>query len=292
MDDILVYVNQFKDLLVIYGMRLLMALLMLVVGLWLIRRFVNLMGNLMTRRAVDESLIPFLKSLISITFKVVLILSIISVLGVPTASFLAVLGSAGLAIGLALQGSLSNFAGGVLILTVKPFKKGDFITALSVSGTVHTINLLNTVLKTPDNQTIYIPNGQLAGATITNFSVEPTRRLVSDFGISYGDDIQKAKSIIESIIKADERIMEDPAPVIVVVSLGESAVNISARVWVKREDYWAVNFHLQEQVKIGFDTEGITIPFPQRTLHLSANSGNLFNAQSRGPAPAPEQVLK
>lgn len=282
MDEILMYVNEFRDLLVIYGMRMLMALLMLVVGLWLIGRFVNLMGTVMIKREVDESLLPFLKSLISITLKIVLILSIISVLGVPTASFLAVLGSAGLAIGLALQGSLSNFAGGVLILTVKPFRKGDFITALSVSGTVNTINLLNTVLKTPDNQTIYIPNGQLAGATITNFSVEPTRRLVIEFGISYGDDIKKAKSIIEAQVKADERILQEPAPVIAVVSLGNSAVNISTRVWVKREDYWAVNFALHENVKYQFDAEDITIPFPQRDVHFYQHGLQQVDSQA-GP---------
>lgn len=289
------YVNEFRDLLVVYGMRLLMALIMLAVGLWLIGRFVNLMGALMIKREVDESLIPFLKSLISITLKIVLILSIVSVLGVPTASFLAVLGSAGLAIGLALQGSLSNFAGGVLILTVKPFRKGDFITALSVSGTVHTINLLNTVLKTPDNQTIFIPNGQLAGATITNFSVEPTRRLVIEFGISYGDDIKKAKSIIEEQVKADERILQEPAPVIAVISLGDSSVNISTRVWVKREDYWAVNFALHENVKYQFDAEDITIPFPQRDVHFFQHGPQRIDGQPQQPTPgqdAPQQVLK
>lgn len=292
MEEVQVYVDQFQDLLVVYGMRMIMALVMLVVGLWLANRFVNLMGALMTKREVDASLIPFLKSLISITLRVVVILSIISVLGVPTASFLAVLGSAGLAIGLALQGSLSNFAGGVLILTVKPFKKGDFITALSVSGTVDIINLLNTVLKTPDNQTIFIPNGQLAGATITNFSVEPTRRLVIDFGIGYQDDIKKAKEIIDSVIKGDERILAEPLPMVVVVGLGDSSVNVSLRVWVKIEDYWAVNFALHEAVKYRFDAEGITIPFPQRTLHFSPSNNNPLESQPQGPALAPEPDLK
>lgn len=268
MEDISVYIVKLEEMIFVYGARLVLAIVILVVGLWLIRRFIVLMEKIMIKREVDESLLPFLKSIISITLKVVLILSMISTLGVPTASFIAVLGSAGLAIGLALQGSLSNFAGGVLILTVKPFRKGDFITAMGVSGTVHLIHLLNTVLKTPDNQTIFIPNGQLAGATITNFSVEPTRRLVIDFGISYGDDIRKAKGIIEAQVKADERILEDPAPNIVVVGLGDHSVNISMRVWVKREVYWDVNFDLHEKVKYQFDEEGITIPFPQRDIHV------------------------
>lgn len=268
MEDILIYVSQFQDLVVVYGLRLIWSAIMLMVGLWLIRKLIGVVEKLMVKRAVDESLQPFLKSIISISLKVVLVLSIISILGVPTASFLAVLGSAGLAIGLALQGSLSNFAGGVLILTVKPLRKGDFINTMSVSGTVHQINLLNTILKTPDNQTVFIPNGQLAGATITNFSIEPTRRLVMEFGISYGDNIKKAKGIIEEQIKGDERVLEDPAPNIVVISWGESSVNISTRIWVKREDYWAVHFDFFEKVKYRFDEEGITIPFPQRDVHV------------------------
>ncbi|WP_017733400.1 mechanosensitive ion channel family protein [Nafulsella turpanensis] len=268
MDDVAVYVDQLTEMVVVYGFNLLMAILILIVGWWLIGRFVNVIGRVMAKREVDESLRPFLESIMGIMLKVVLLLSVVSVLGVPTASFLAVLGSAGLAIGLALQGSLSNFAGGVLILTVKPFRKGDFIQAMGVSGTVHIINLLNTVLKTPDNQTIYMPNGQLAGATITNFSVEPTRRLVINFGISYKDDIEKAKDIIRQEAEADPRVLKEPAPSIVVSGLLDNAVNVSMRIWTTKEDYWDVNFALHEQVKQHFDRENITIPFPQRDLHV------------------------
>ncbi len=272
MESVSVYIAELEKLVVVYGVQyglnLLQSILILVVGFWLIGKFIDLVGKLMQKRGVDESLQPFLKSLLSIGLKVIVILSVISILGVPTASFLAVLGSAGLAIGLALQGSLSNFAGGVLLLTVKPFRKGDFISTMGVTGTVNLINLLNTVLKTPDNQTIFIPNGQLAGATITNFSVEPTRRLVMEFGIHYDDDIKTAKEIIETQVKADERILAEPAPQIVVISWGESSINISTRIWVKREDYWAVNFHFHERIKYEFDAAGITIPFPQRDLHI------------------------
>ena len=268
MDDVAVYVDQLKEMVVVYGFNLIMAILILVVGWWLVGRFVEIIGKVMEKREVDESLQPFLKSIMGILLKVVLLLSVVSILGVPTASFLAVLGSAGLAIGLALQGSLSNFAGGVLILTVKPFRKGDYIQAMGVSGTVHLIHLLNTVLKTPDNQTIYMPNGQLAGATITNFSEEPTRRLVINFGIGYKDDIQKAKSIIQQEVEADARVLKEPAPSIVVSALGDNAVNIAMRVWTSTSEYWDVNFSLHEKVKNHFDRENITIPYPQRDLHI------------------------
>ena len=268
MEDLIVYIEELKNIIIVYGLQLILGIVFLLVGWWGIKRMIHLVENLMVKRGVDESLQPFLLSIVSISLKVVLILSVISQLGVPTASFLAVLGSAGLAIGLALQGSLSNFAGGVLILTVKPFRKGDFIQAMSVSGTVHLIHLLNTVLKTPDGQLIFIPNGQLAGATITNFSAEPTRRLVINFGISYGDDIAKAKAIIQQEVEADERVLKEPAPSIVVNALGDHAVNIAMRVWTGKDDYWAVNFDLHEKVKNHFDREDITIPFPQRDVHV------------------------
>ena len=272
MEDVNVLISEFEKLVLVYsvdyGLKLLQSVLILIIGFWIAKKLVEILGALMVKRGVDESLQPFLKSIISIGFKVIVLLCVVQVLGVPAASFLAVLGSAGLAIGLALQGSLSNFAGGVLILTVKPFRKGDFISTMGVSGTVHLINLLNTVLKTPDNQTIFIPNGQLAGATVTNFSVEPNRRLVMEFGIHYKDDIQSAKAIIEEVVKADERVLEEPAPQIVVISWGESSVNISTRIWVKKEDYWAVNFYMHEKIKYEFDAAGITIPFPQRDVHV------------------------
>lgn len=268
MDNFVVLVEEIKKVVILYGLQLVLSIAFLLFGWWGIKRLVHLVGKLMIKRGVDESLQPFLLSIIGIGLKVVLILSVISHLGVPTASFIAVLGSAGLAIGLALQGSLSNFAGGVLILTVKPFRKGDFIQAMNVSGTVHLIHLLNTVLKTPDGQLIFIPNGQLAGATITNFSAEPTRRLVINFGISYGDDIAKAKAIIQEEIEADERVLKDPEPSIVVNALGDNAVNIAMRVWTHIDVYWAVNFDLHEKIKNHFDREDITIPFPQRDIHV------------------------
>ncbi len=274
MNDITTYILDARELIILFASHLVLAAIMLVVGLWLISKLISFIISMMEKKEVDESLRPFLKSVVSITLKIILIISVISVLGVPTTSFIALIGSAGLAIGLALQGSLSNFAGGILILTIKPFKKGDFITAQGESGTVFQISIFNTILKTPNNQIVYIPNGKLAGSTITNFSAESTRRLVIEWGISYNDDIPKAKAILARIIEADERILKEPAPSIVVTSLGDSSVNITSRVWCTNGDYWAVNFELHEKVKMTFDEEDITIPFPQRDVHFYAAQSN------------------
>ena len=195
-------------------------------------------------------------------------------MGIATSSFLAIIGSAGLAIGLALQGSLANFAGGVLILLIKPFGKGNFIKAGGEMGTVHQINIFNTVLKTPDNQTVYIPNGQLAGNVIVNFSDEETRRLVINPSIGYEADISKAKGILSSIINGHDQILEDPKPKIVVMAASE--VVLSIRVWVLNSDYWDIFFHLQETIKLEFDKAGISIPFPQTTLSFSKDAAEVL----------------
>jgi small conductance mechanosensitive channel len=258
-----------QDLLVQFGGKLVIALILLILGFWIINRFTRFLNNVMSKREVDESLRPFLIRLLNISLKVIVLIPIISILGIATSSFLALVGSAGLAIGLALQGSLANFAGGVIILTLKPFRKGQFIKAQGEMGTVDKINIFNTVLKTPDNQTVYIPNGQLAGSTIMNFSEEDTRRLVIDASIGYEDDIGKAKKVISDIIASNSGILKEPAPQVVVLSMGDNAVIISLRVWVKTSNYWNVYFELQEKIKLTFDQEGISIPFPQTTLSLS-----------------------
>jgi len=258
-----------QDLLVQFGGKLVIAIILLILGFWIINRFTRFLNNIMSKREVDESLRPFLVKILNISLKVIVLIPIISILGIATSSFLALLGSAGLAIGLALQGSLANFAGGVIILTLKPFRKGNFIKAQGEMGTVDRINIFNTVLKTPDNQTVYIPNGQLAGSTIMNFSEEDTRRLVIDASIGYGDDIGKAKKVISDIIASNSRILKEPASQVVVLSMGDNAVIISLRVWVMISNYWDVYFELQEKIKLTFDQEGISIPFPQTTLSLS-----------------------
>jgi small conductance mechanosensitive channel len=258
-----------QDLLIQFGGKVVVALVLLILGFWIINRFTRFLNNVMSKREVDESLRPFLVRILNISLKVIVIIPIISILGIATSSFLALIGSAGLAIGLALQGSLANFAGGVIILTLKPFRKGHFIKAQGEMGTVDRINIFNTVLKTPDNQTVYIPNGQLAGSTIMNFSEEDTRRLVIDASIGYEDDIGKAKKVISDIIASKSEILKEPAPQVVVLSMGDNAVIISLRVWVMTSNYWNVYFELQEKIKLTFDQEGISIPFPQTTLSLS-----------------------
>jgi small conductance mechanosensitive channel len=267
-DSLGIYVNDLENLIVLFGTRILIAIFFLIMGLYLVNKSRDWLMKMMEKKQMDESLRPFLLSIYSIVLKIALVLSVISIVGIETTSFIAVLGSAGLAVGLALQGSLSNFAGGVLILTLKPFRKGDFIEVNGKTGTVFMINIFNTVLKTPDNQTIYMPNGPLANSAITNFTEEPHRRLVINFSISYDDSIPKAKSVIEEMILADERVLQEPAPQIVVTSWADSAIVITARVWAKKEDFWALNFYLNEAVKLRFDEEGIKIPFPQRDIHV------------------------
>ena len=214
MEGIKNYLVGAEELILIYGGKILLAILVLVVGLWLIGRFLHMLNTIMVKREMDLSLQPFVRSVLGIILKIVLIISVISLLGVETTSFIAVLGSVGLAIGLALQGSLSNFAGGVIILTVKPFKVGDYISALGQGGTVSSISILTTILKTPDNQVVYVPNGKLAADVIINYSEEPTRRLVLTFGIHYDDNISKAKELINAIVASEARILTDNRPLL------------------------------------------------------------------------------
>ena len=195
-------------------------------------------------------------------------------LGIQMTSFIAILGAAGLAVGLALQGSLANFAGGVLILLFKPFKVGDFIDAVGFSGTVKEIQVFSTKMTTPDNKTIIIPNGNLANSSMTNYSTQTQRRVDFVFGIGYNDDIKKAKSVINELIYKDERILKDPEPLVVVSELGDSSVNLTVRVWSKSADYWGIFFDMQESVKLKFDEQGISIPYPQQDVHLYKHIGS------------------
>lgn len=256
-----------------YGPKLLLAIVVLLVGLWIINRMVRLMGAGMERSNTEPTLARFLCNLSSVGLKALLLISVASMIGIETTSFIAVLGAAGLAVGLALQGSLANFAGGVLVLMFKPFKVGDFVDAQGVMGTVSEIQIFNTIMKTPDNKVIIVPNGAISNGIITNFSKEATRRVDFVFGIGYSDDIAKAKATIERLVSEDERALSDPAPLIVVSSLGDSSVNITTRVWVNAPDYWGVFFDLTERVKLAFDAEGISIPFPQRDVHVYQQNG-------------------
>lgn len=251
-----------------YAPKLLLAILTLIIGFWAIGKIVKIAMKLLYRSSEEETLNRFLGSLIAIALKVALIISVASMVGVETTSFIAILGAAGLAIGLALQGSLSNFAGGTLIVLFKPFKVGDYIEAQGHAGTVHEVQIFNTILKTPDNRTIILPNGGLANGSITNYSTESERRVDFVFGIGYNDDIDQAKSIIEEIIKADSRILTEKAPQVVVSALADSSVNITVRVWAKASDYWGIYFDMQEKVKKTFDAKGVGIPYPHQEVYV------------------------
>ena len=249
-----------------YTPKLLLAIVTLVVGLWLVNRFVRLLDHRLGKK--DPTLNKFLCGLISAVLKVMLLISVASMIGIETTSFIAVVGAAGLAIGLALQGSLANFAGGVLILIFKPFKVGDTIEAEGHLGSVAEIQILYTVLNTFDNKRIVIPNGSLSNATLINVSVYDKRRCDMTFGIGYDDDIDKAKKVLQRLFEEDERSLIEPAPRICVGGLGDNSVDLMFRPWVATDDLWPYYWDMQEKVKKAFDEEGISIPYPQRDVHL------------------------
>jgi len=251
-----------------YGMKFILAIVVLIVGLIVIKAITKWAVKMMKRGSVDDSLIPFIRSLISITLKLLLIVSILSMVGIQMTSFIALLGAAGLAVGLALQGTLQNFAGGVIILLFKPYKVDDYITTQGFSGTVKEIQIFSTILTTPDNQTIIIPNSPISVNAITNYSTQDTRRVDFTFGIGYSDDIDKARSVIMKVLNNDERILKEPEPLVKISNLGDSSVDFATRVWVKSGDYWSVFFDTNEKIKKEFDSEGISIPFPQQDVHL------------------------
>jgi len=250
-----------------YGPKAVIAILSLIVGFWLIRHVVGTVEKHLISRT-EKTLATFLKSLLSIFLKTILVIMVASYIGIETTSLIAVLGAAGLAVGLALQGSLSNFAGGVLILFFKPFKVGDLIDAQGYIGTVKEIQIFNTILLTADNRMVVIPNASLSNGAMVNINHEPTRRVDFVFGVGYGDDIDKVKGIIDTVTEADGRVLKDPAKVIVLSELADSSVNFTVRLWVNTADYWGVYFGVQEAMKKAFDKEGISIPFPQRDVHL------------------------
>jgi small conductance mechanosensitive channel len=268
MVDMTVIIDTLKTYAIEYAPSVLFALVVLILGLWIIGIIKRQTNKLMLKRKLDPSLRHFLVSFFSISLKVLLFITVIGMLGVATTSFVAVLAAAGFAVGLALQGSLSNFAGGVLILVTKPFKIGDFIEAQGLMGTVSKIEILVTTLKTPDNKTIIIPNGSLSNSNITNFSTEKLRRVDMTFGISYTDSIDRAQEILKKLLDTDERVLKDPAHQIIVSKLNDSSVDISVRAWVNAGDYWGLFFDMQKLVKQNFDKNKISIPFPQQDVHL------------------------
>ncbi|MBW2431215.1 MAG: mechanosensitive ion channel [Deltaproteobacteria bacterium] len=256
------------ELLTVYGMRVVAAIVILVVGRWVALGLAKFIKRLMLKSKVDETLVSFVRNLSYIALLAFVVIAALNQLGIQTASFIAVLGAAGLAIGLALQGSLGNFAAGVLMIIFKPFKVGDFIEGAGVGGTVEKIEIFTTQLKSPDNKTIIVPNAKLTGDNIINYTVKGTRRVDFVFGIGYDDDIDKARSIIKEIIDQDDRVLKDQEPVIVVSELADSSVNFAVRAWTSADDYWSFYFDTTEKVKKQFDAQGISIPFPQRDVHV------------------------
>ena len=248
--------------------RVLIALAIFFIGRWIIRYLRKLLRRMMERRAVEASLKSFLLNLVSITLTLFLIIVIIGILGIDTTSFVAIFASAGLAIGMALSGTLQNFAGGVMILIFKPFRVGDFIEAQGQTGTVKEIQLFNTVINTTDNKTIMIPNGGISTGIINNYSKESIRRVEWTFGIGYGDDYDLAKATVASMLDQDARVLKDPAYFIAVSSLGDSSVNIVVRAWTSTGDFWSVFFDMNEKVYKQFPIVGLNIPYPQMDVHL------------------------
>ncbi len=257
-----------QQLLVTYGLRILAALIIFLVGKWLARKVTNLCLKLMAAKSVDETLTRFLENIIYYVLLVVVLITAAGQLGIETTSFIAVLGAASLAIGLALKDSLANFSSGVMLILFRPFKVGDVVNAGGESGKVDAITVFNTVMNTADNQRKIIPNASILGSAITNVTANPTRRIDLVIGIGYDDDIRKAKETLESIIAAQAGVLKDPAPTIAVSELGDSSVNLVVRPWVKTEDYWTIYFELVEKIKLTFDEEGISFPYPQQDVHL------------------------
>lgn len=251
-----------------FAVNLILALVIYLAGSWLARRLVSLTRTLMKKRQLDEALAEFIGSILSVLLTFVVALIALEQVGIDTTSLLALLGAAGLAVGLALKDSLSNFAAGVMLILFKPFKIGDFVEAGGIAGIVERISIFSTQLRTGDNRQIIVPNAGIYGDVITNFSAKTTRRIDLVIGISYDDNIKQARDIIQQILDQEERILADPEPVIVVGELGDSSVNLWVRPWVKTADYWPVHWQLLETIKTTFDEQGISIPFPQRDVHL------------------------
>ncbi|MDH3576517.1 MAG: mechanosensitive ion channel [Gammaproteobacteria bacterium] len=247
---------------------IIIALIIFYVGRMAISLIVRGLRKVMRKQDVDKTLETFVCNLVRIVLLVIVIIAAIGQLGIQTTSFIAIFGAAGLAVGLALQGSLSNFASGVLIVLFRPYKVGDFIEGAGISGSVEQVQILTTILKTGDNKQVIVPNSQIMGSIITNYSANPTRRVDMVVGVSYSDDLDKVRSTIQELVAADDRILDEPACTIAVSALADSSVNFVVRPWVKTSDYWPVMFDMTEAIKKRFDKEGISIPFPQQDVHL------------------------
>jgi len=250
------------------GIRIIGAIAILIIGRIVVGIITGIVRKLLRKAQTDETLVKFVASLTKITLMIVVFLAALDTLGVDTTSFIAIVGAAGLAIGFALQGSLANFAAGVMLIIFRPFKIGDFVEAGGTTGVIEGTQIFNTILKTPDNKTVIVPNSMITGSSITNYSAKEIRRVDMVFGIGYDDDIRKAKEVLNRLVNEDRRILKDPAATVAVSELADSSVNFVVRPWVKSADYWSVFFDLTEKVKLTFDAEGISIPYPQQDVYM------------------------
>jgi small conductance mechanosensitive channel len=261
-------IDKITNMSLLYGPKLIGAIVVWIIGGWIIKAIGRGVEAAMKKGGTDPSLMPFLTGIVNGLLRVMLVITVLGMLGIEMTSFIAILGAAGLAVGLAMSGTLQNFAGGVMILLFKPFKVGDVIEAQGYTGSVSQIQIFNTILKTPDNKTIIIPNGGLSTSSMVNFSTEATRRVDWTIGIAYGDDVDKAKEVIKRLCDEDSRILKDPAVFIAVSALADSSVNFTVRAWVNAPDYWGVHFELNEKVYKTFESEGLNIPYPQMDVHI------------------------
>lgn len=260
------------EMLAAYGLKIVGALLILLVGRWVAKLLSSMISRALTRAKVDPTLVPFIENLGYTAMLVFIVISALAAVGVQTASVVAVLGAAGLAVGLALQGSLANFASGVLLLIFKPFRVGDFVEISGVKGKVQAIHVFNTVLNDPNNIRIIVPNAQVTGGNILNYTINGTRRIDLTVSVSYDDDLKKARRVIESVLAADKRILPDPAPLVAVSEMADSSMNFVVRPWVKVDDYWPVYFDLTEKLKVAIEEHGMTIPFMQQEIYIKTDA--------------------
>jgi small conductance mechanosensitive channel len=265
--------DKLMNMAVEYGPKLLGAVIVLIIGSWIIKMIMKSFTKILNKQKIDDSLKPFLRSIFGILLRVMLVISVLSMVGIQMTSFIAILGAAGLAVGMALSGTLQNFAGGVMILLFKPFRVGDLLEAKGYKGIVQEIQIFNTILKTPDNRTIIIPNGGLSNSSMVNFSNDDMTMVEWTFGIAYGDSAEKAMEVLKQLVAEDTRLLTEPdPPAIVLSSLGDSSVNITVRTWVKIADYWGAYFDMNKKVYNTFAKEGLSIPFPQMDVHLHKNN--------------------
>jgi len=273
--DMNTIIPKLQELAVFYGIKIIIAVVIFIVGRWIAKALKNVIQKMMAKHNVETTIASFLCNMSYVVLMTIVIIAALNQFGIQTASLIAIVGAAGLAIGLALQGSLANFAAGFLMLVFRPFKTGDYIEGAGTQGTVEEIHIFTTQLKTPDNKAVIIPNAKLMGDNIINYSAKDKRRVDLVIGVSYSDNLQKVRQVLEDVLSKDNRVLKDPAPTIAVMELADNSVNFAVRPWAKTDDYWNVYFNLTEDIKKRFDAESISIPFPQRDVHFYKHGAEL-----------------